>query len=78
VNSVIAGRIWVILAAATFANLHYVTAQEKQVKVDLRLEAAEDESGWNVFRGEELIAGYLKDSNGKPILYLCMDRRDIR
>lgn len=34
-----------------------------------RVEAAADGSGWNVYEGDRLVAGYLFDSNGKPIVY---------
>ncbi len=34
-----------------------------------RVEPAKDGGGWNVMEGDELVAGYRFDSNGKPILF---------
>ncbi|MFK8112783.1 MAG: PmoA family protein [Rubripirellula sp.] len=44
-------------------------AQTVAQATKLRVEKVADGSGWNVFQGDELVAGYLKDSNGKPIIY---------
>lgn len=58
-----------VVSSIAVANLHCVTAQETQLNFDQRIETNKREPGWNVFRGEERIAGYLKNSGGKPILY---------
>ncbi|NND97396.1 MAG: PmoA family protein [Pirellulaceae bacterium] len=35
----------------------------------LRVEKADEPSGWNIYRGDKLFAGYILDSGGKPIVY---------
>lgn len=35
----------------------------------LQVEEVEQPAGWNILRGDQPIAGYLLDSNGKPIIY---------
>lgn len=38
-------------------------------KATMRIEKAEDGSGWNIYAGDSLFAGYVQDSGGKPIIY---------
>ncbi|QDT05820.1 hypothetical protein K227x_42250 [Rubripirellula lacrimiformis] len=35
----------------------------------LRVEETTEPAGWKIFDGDELVAGYLVESNGKPVIY---------
>ena len=37
-----------------------------------RIEATKTLTGWNILQGKDLFAGYMLDSNGKPIIYPLM------
>lgn len=36
---------------------------------ELRIEATVDPEGWNVFRGDSLVAGYIVSKDGRPVIY---------
>lgn len=36
---------------------------------EYRVQPVAEPAGWNIYEGDELVAGYIQDSNGKPILY---------
>ncbi len=42
---------------------------DEQATSTMRIEEASDHSGWSIYDGDELVAGYRFDSNGKPIVY---------
>jgi Methane oxygenase PmoA len=44
-------------------------AQTVADSTGIRVDELADGSGWNIYVGDELLAGYLKDSHGKPIIY---------
>ncbi len=44
-------------------------AQEPASQAAFRIEEASEPAGWNIFKGDKLVAGYIFDSNGKPIVY---------
>lgn len=47
-----------------------VTAQTAvSTQNGMRIEPTSEPAGWKVFDGDELVAGYLIDSNGKPVVY---------
>lgn len=72
---VMAGGAWIVLA------IFGVAAQPGEDRLsaaepagNYRVQPAEDGSGWNVYEGDQLVAGYLFDSNGKPIVYPLVTR----
>ena len=48
------------------------SAQSSSTKAKLRVEADTDSGGWKVLVGDDFFAGYVPDSNGKPIIYPIM------
>jgi hypothetical protein len=45
-------------------------AQDRVPATDaLKIEKVADPAGWNILEADQLVAGYVLDSNGKPILY---------
>lgn len=57
-----------ILIVAFWAPIDSAKADPPQ-KTSLRIEKTDDATGWNIYAGESLFAGYLADSGGKPIVY---------
>lgn len=61
---------WTLAVALGLCFIPDVVAQPPTTRADvLRIEEVAEPAGWNVFKGDELVAGYLLDSNGKPIVY---------
>ncbi|MGI9470742.1 MAG: PmoA family protein [Rubripirellula sp.] len=46
-----------------------VEAQTPSAAEKITIEESTEPAGWNIRSGDELFAGYMLDSNGKPILY---------
>lgn len=46
-----------------------VRAQDSKGVDAFRIEETTNPPGWNIYRGKELVAGYIFDSAGKPIVY---------
>jgi hypothetical protein len=58
------------IAIAMFSLLPQVaSAQPATESSTFRIEATSDPAGWNVFQGDKLIAGYIQESTGRPIIY---------
>lgn len=58
--------------------LAFLTFSESQVAADdptttgLRVDAVSQPDGWQITRDGEVVLGYVKDSNGRPVLYPVM------
>ena len=55
--------------AIGFCVTHALLAQEADSQTAFKIEKSSEPAGWNIFKGEQLVAGYVFDSNGKPIVY---------
>ncbi len=68
------GRVHLCVLGCVTILAVFVTGATAAVAADdqesgYRVEPAEDGGGWNVLEGDELVAGYRFDSNGKPIIF---------
>ncbi len=64
-------RFAILLAATMLVSCRNpVFAQsEAATQTGMRIEESTDPPGWKVYDGNEWVAGYLIDSNGKPVVY---------
>ena len=58
-----------ILLAALFPTTLWSQSTAADSGTKYRVEPSADQSGWQVFRGDALVAGYIKKSGSKPIVY---------